>query len=752
MCIYASIHHRNHMPTSRSPFTPSAGPSNPWAAMNDSNSPVKAFIDAGWFAGFAIILLQLTSTYLPVGEWRDWLQYFMVGGVTATYLAISALHRIYPCGLYGKIYPSLNVLKCALSAYAVLALTYYFIVPLFQEKFWWLWLSSALIALRFSVGKWHIYPLRGISVMWLLLCSYALFFTLMFQSQTIRIPTSVPAIYYGAPFIVSLLFIVAMLCRKTINGHVLPLSSNKLLLGALHLLAFYTILLPTLRTDGVNDGTAIHHSKAFLEFAASVRAGGWLLWDTPSQYGFMQTMAIAFLPAATAWQSFYLLNGGLQLFVGFAIFAVLFAKYRSLLGFVFSLSLAVACSLQMVPGTITMIIYPSTGVIRFFWVYAMVAYVFYFCFRAVRYKDQPVPTRYFMLGNCLWLFSALWSVENSMYVSVIWLPSLFLIACGEISAMQPRANVRTSLRHLRKRLLPPIAMALALFTLICAAYLAHCGSLPDFELLTAYTSAYQTFMAYPMKTLAILPCWLGMFFMLAMFLRNVISTIRPERQSGFQLAALYSAAFSIWACGAYYVPFSENFHITGTLSLLVFNSALTLLLIPSLAIPTFVKLAFEKAALCLYAMIIMGTASHFDYGVYTRRDFLSPINSDVTRMLPPPAPELQALIVEAGIPDNASVQVITARALESTYITTPRIKPWLLPNVFVGFSQPLSPQMYKRIAERRAKTTDEYGWVIEANDLPLEALPWLNTAIVNTYAPVATFEKGVYRIRKYRKL
>jgi hypothetical protein len=47
----------------------------------------------------------------------------------------------------------------------------------------------------------------------------------------------------------------------------------------------------------------------FVGPAELVRQGGWLLWDVPSHYGFLNTLVVAAVPVQSAWQAMHLVNG-----------------------------------------------------------------------------------------------------------------------------------------------------------------------------------------------------------------------------------------------------------------------------------------------------------------------------------------------------------------------------------------------------------------------------------------------------------
>ncbi len=69
------------------------------------------------------------------------------------------------------------------------------------------------------------------------------------------------------------------------------------------LAALATIALLAFGWEKPCDLTAWHHWGALVGPAEMVRQGGWLLWDTPSQYGFLCPLALACFPTENAYQA-----------------------------------------------------------------------------------------------------------------------------------------------------------------------------------------------------------------------------------------------------------------------------------------------------------------------------------------------------------------------------------------------------------------------------------------------------------------
>src|SRR5215218_196359 len=121
-------------------------------------------------------------------------------------------------------------------------------------------------------------------------------------------------------------------------------------------------------------GSFFHYSW-FVGPAEAVRQGGWLLWDVPFHYGFLNTLSLLALPVSNAWQSLYLVNA-----IGSALQAAfLFAVLRSVRPTVVGTLVAGAVSIALVfllsnwPEDLVPLHHrPSVGPLRYSWCYVLV--------------------------------------------------------------------------------------------------------------------------------------------------------------------------------------------------------------------------------------------------------------------------------------------------------------------------------------------------------------------------------------------
>ncbi|MEZ4563440.1 MAG: hypothetical protein R2853_11935 [Thermomicrobiales bacterium] len=258
--------------------------------------------------------------------------------------------------------------------------------------------------------------------------------------------------------------------------------------------AAIVLILLAFRTDGLfvtdrlgADGT-FYHWGVMVGPAEAVRQGGWLLWDTPSPYGFLTTLAIAAFPTVTAWQSLYLLNAFASTALAIWLYTILRTNRRSPAGSAIALavSVAVVFLVSTYPPTLTPEhYYPMSGAFRFGWCFVLIAVLLWERTSASRSREQ---TKALVLGCLCWLLSMLWSAESAVYGSVIWIPAFVLIVLREYGGF---GRPRTIKKVTGWLILPPVLLAAAL-ALIALLYQCALGHLPDTPIYVDSVVAFTT--------------------------------------------------------------------------------------------------------------------------------------------------------------------------------------------------------------------------------------------------------------------
>jgi hypothetical protein len=114
-------------------------------------------------------------------------------------------------------------------------------------------------------------------------------------------------------------------------------------------LALIPLALASVWTNDLFDITTTYHWEVYIGPADLIRQGGWLLWDVPSQYGFLSELAIAWMPTPSPWEGLFILNSAANFLLATTVFLLLRSLGRGVLNLLMSFSVALAtCFLR--PG------------------------------------------------------------------------------------------------------------------------------------------------------------------------------------------------------------------------------------------------------------------------------------------------------------------------------------------------------------------------------------------------------------------
>ncbi len=217
-----------------------------------------------------------------------------------------------------------------------------------------------------------------------------------------------------------------------------------------------------------------HHWGVFAGVVQMVRQGGWLLWDVPSQYGFLSMLTIAAVPAKSAWQSIYVVMAVAQCMTAFLVVAIYRARGSGFANVAFGFAITLgAIFLEggrgfnlLGPQT-----WPSSTAIRYGWAYTLIALLLY-ASRQGRYELAPTATK--VAGCAIWLIGCLWSVESAFYCTSIWVPSFAFLLYRDHDA-----NSSRRLKSFAGWFALPFVMLASAIALIQAIYTAKLGHGPD---------------------------------------------------------------------------------------------------------------------------------------------------------------------------------------------------------------------------------------------------------------------------------
>lgn len=323
-----------------------------------------------------------------------------------------------------------------------------------------------------------------------------------------------------------------------------------------------------LLSDGV-----VYHQSFWTGSALLVRHGGWLLWDTPSQYGFLNILAIAATPVGTTWQALFIDTAILLLIEGLLLFWMLSARRLT----VWSLLLAFALPLA------TILITPDgaprveaiAGPPRFFWSMALIA----LAAKLYLTKDLRVRTRFVWLGAACWIVGCLWSAESALYSSCSWIPTYGMLSFLETSEEEA---LGMRLRALLWRLGRMLALVPLTLGVVAAIYRIAIGHLPDWRGFVEYGLIYSVGgvdRAAPAglhEANGVGPIVL-VLFVLALISSTAVACYAERK---YRSLTLLAAAFgSVWGVASYYVMRAADPNVENLFATTIFGVAAVILVV-----------------------------------------------------------------------------------------------------------------------------------------------------------------------------
>ena len=337
------------------------------------------------------------------------------------------------------------------------------------------------------------------------------------------------------------------------------------------------------RTNLLFSEDAFHHWGVFIGPAQMVWQGEWLLWDVPSQYGFLSILTIADAPGLRGlniWQSLYTMNA-LALFLSATfIFLVLRALHPGMLNRWFALLITLAAVFWL-PGDAGRLTgpypYPSMGGFRFLWFYALLTLLVW---RFRRHPTSHAPWGYLLAGCAIWLLGAFWSFESAVYCTMIWGPAYLVLLCGWIVSRREAGDSRTALaRGIVLRLLTPILLLTATLGLVTLYYRLNLGHGPDWVAYIEYTFSFTGggFGTLPINHQG--PVW-TLLLVLIVLVATIAYLLRPAGRVPFDTLALALGTLGgFWAICSYYIGRSADNTATGIAPVVVAALGITLLIL-----------------------------------------------------------------------------------------------------------------------------------------------------------------------------
>ena len=487
-----------------------------------------------------------------------------------------------------------------------------------------------------------------------------------------------------------------------------------------------------------NPMVEFYHWGFFVGPIEQLRQGGTLLWDTPSQYGFLSILLPTLLPGS-AWQSFWFFQS-----VTYAIVAsLMYLSMRRLspglpsavIAFVFTfvaLFFRPRSDSLMLPAQMT----PAAGPFRFIWCFVMIA----FLVRSIS-SGSVNQRRFALTGTVIWILAVVWSAETAIYVTAMWFPALLIHTLQSARS----SSLGSLLANVLKVTIYPLgALALA-FASVVGWYRIAGRSGPDISGHFEYVLLYSRggFGALPID-----PTGTIWYLTLIFFITSTVLVLHSLRNPRDSRLVVWAAAWGgVWAVSSYFTGRSHPVNLIALVPVLLYIAVAVMRMNPFASSSTG-RYAMAAAVLPLIVMPVVATMGHREFPASVTAAQLSP--AAFTRQVRPMDPELEALLTRAGAkPDDSFVLASDGRLMLGAWNTggllTLSSSSWLpKPFEIVGSLPEARRQVY---FDRNAARFPRQGWLIESRTLEANGGDHLLEFAESSRSELMRFESANWIVR-----
>lgn len=359
-------------------------------------------------------------------------------------------------------------------------------------------------------------------------------------------------------FIIAEITVIAYFSDTTRSPNLVTLRS-RLAATAITAAAGICYLIAGLRSDGVLTDFVLYHRDYYVAPAEMVRTGHWLLWDVPSQYGFLSILALAETPARNRWEALSALIA-ISLTVQALCTLAIFEWERS--GVKQRIYAAVIC-LCIYFGSdggrfpFGSRLYPQSS-LRVVFVVLLITIMF------ALYRTSHAKLRYrrllVALGYATCLIGVLWSFETAAWVTVIWVG--YLAAATSIEAGSLRSFASRGATHFAIF----CALGATSFAVIRLIYQQHLGHGPDWYGFIEFNLLYADDPVYHVAIDRFGPGWL-IVLELACIATLAIFAIRARRLRA--IPVIVGCWLAVWTTASYYAGEPYSNHVAAIVPVLV---------------------------------------------------------------------------------------------------------------------------------------------------------------------------------------
>ncbi len=493
------------------------------------------------------------------------------------------------------------------------------------------------------------------------------------------------------------------------------------------------------------DGSFAYHWTYFVGPVEALRSHGWLLWDTPSQYGFLNILIASLLPTKSAWEAIYILQSILLVLTSAIIYQFL-KSTTSIFRIAASLAIAM-CALHFAdPYLEGPSAYPSSSVMRFFWCYVLVWIIYRY------WQSERISFKSFAgYGSLCWTLSVLWSAESAIYGSCIFLPAL-CISWLQTYLPHSSQNWQTAMKTLLKQrffyLLTPFLVLFCVIVSVSIYYQIFLGHYPEWSSHFVYGLLY----AKGFGSLALNikgPVWI--LILLLAGLVTLLSTVILENPRSRTVVLLVSLISCLWGISSYFIGRAVPNNITAMLPLLV-NILFIALQISAQRKPqnaTVILQAFAPPFLFIILFTVVGNP-----GIFSQLSTLSSFSLHIDEKVPRAnfEMELSNLIKEAKIGAHDAIAYSGNLGLMPYVAQSPSHERLWLPGPLQLLEVPVPPERQAEIIQRsieRGRPLNKY-LVHAKKEVEDRYENWIDS-LQNYFIKTATFESEHWIIIKYQE-
>jgi len=482
-----------------------------------------------------------------------------------------------------------------------------------------------------------------------------------------------------------------------------------------------------------------YHWGFFVGPIEQLRQGGTLLWDTPSQYGFLSILIPAMLPG-TAWQSFWFFQAVIYAIVAFMMYVSLRRFLPGIAG-AFTAFLVTLTTLFFRPRSETLLLpaqmTPAAGPFRFIWCFVMLAFL-------VRSHLKPARTKQFLLtGTAIWIIAVMWSAETAIYVTAMWFPAL-LVRSLQAAHRDGMRRPATLLLLAKSAGLQMAAIVIAGVVIVAAYRLAGAPG-PDMLGHVEYVLLYSRggFGALPID-----PTGTIWYLIISFLIVSTVLGLHARNNPRDPRLIVWVAAWGlVWAISSYFTGRSHPVNLVAIIPVLIYALVACLRLRPFTG-SAHARYVLGATMLPLLAMPVTITAGHQSFLPEISRRQLAP--AQFHEQVPAIDQELESLLVAAGArPEDSFVLASDGRLMLEAWSKGDRrmtTRSWLpKPFEIIGSLPEARRDTY---LERNARSFAAPGWLIQSKVLTAHGGDHLHRFVDSTRTEQRRFESGKWIVRQ----